>query len=46
MNARRCNVHLNGKKTKMTSDVTMYKYKNILQAQQTLEEFRIPGKVG
>ena len=44
-NTRWCNVYLNGKKARIAYDVTICKYKNILQAQQTPKKFRIPAKV-
>ena len=39
-------MYLNGKKAMMAGKVTMYGYKNILQTQQTPEEFHIRGKIG
>ena len=33
-------------KARMIDNVTMYGYKNILQAQQTPEIFYIPSKIG
>ena len=37
-------MYLNGKKAKMAGNVIIYRYKNILQAQQTSEKFCISGK--
>lgn len=45
LNAKHRNIYLNGKKIKMASEIILYRYKNILQAQQTLEKFYISGKI-
>lgn len=44
-NARQCNKYLNNKRAKITGNMTIYEYKNIIQAQQTSKKFHISDKI-
>lgn len=46
INIRQYNMRFNGKSWRKAGDMTIYRYKNSRQVQETLKRYFIPSKIG